>query len=190
MPGPVPTAVGVGAGVGGVALGDGEATALGLGAAAVAGAEVAAGLGLAWPRTPGRPPAAALELKPRDGLLVELVLGPVLVCDRPEALAPAGVRGLGSAPVTPVPVGTGSTGSGRLEGTRLLMHSVTPRPTSAWPCSPWQCWTACFTARATSVGLDPPTAAAATTLPLNAMVAAASPTASLEMTAIGGSARR
>jgi hypothetical protein len=41
-----------------------------------------------------------------------------------------------------------------------------------------------------SVGLEPPTAAAATTLPLNAMVAAASPTASLEMTAIGGSARR
>ena len=170
-----------------VGVGVGAGTVLGLGAATAAGADVGAGLGLAGAAAPGNPLAAALELRPWDGLFVVAVLGPVLTCGLLEALAPPGVRGPGLVPVEPAPEGAGS---GRLLGTRLLMHSVTPRPTPDWPWSPWQCWTACFTAWATSVGLEPPTAAAATTPPLNAMVAAASPTASLEMTAIGASARR
>ena len=127
--------MGVGVG-GGVELGVGMATALGLGAAALAGAEVAAGLGLAWAAAPGSPLEAALGLRPWDGLPVAIVLGPLLVCARPEALAPAGVRGLGLAPLLLAPVGTGSD---RLLGTRLLMHSVTPGPTRDWLWSFWQC---------------------------------------------------
>jgi hypothetical protein len=120
------------------------ATALGLGAATPAGADVAAALGLAWAVAPETPLAAALGLSPWEGVPVAIVLGPPLVCARPEALAPAGVRGPGLAPLLPAPVIDGG-GSGRFEGTRLLTHSVTP-PTPDWLGSFWQCWTACFTA--------------------------------------------